>query len=270
LQRGEYTQALEGFQRSNSLHRSITGLSRLANYHWKAGEFVYAFRYLNDAEALYVNESPMEPAWFDLQRGLMALDQGKWDEALTHYRNADDHLSGWWLVGEHIAEVQALLGQTEEAKVAYEQLIQKTGNPEFMDALAGIHQARGEDAMAKGWIEKARTAYEARLDRFPEATWGHALDHFLEFAPDPKDAVLMAEQNHTLRPGGEAKVKLAEAYLKAGKAEQARALVETTLSGPYRSAALFTTAAEVYGSLGDQTRADDMKSRALRINPHAL
>lgn len=48
------------------------------------------------------------------------------------------------------------------------------------------------------------------MARFPEASWGHALGHFLEFG-DPARAVDLAERNWRLHPNEEARSALAAA-----------------------------------------------------------
>ena len=53
------------------------------------------------------------------------------------------------------------------------------------------------------------------MERFPEATWGHALRHYLEFGPYDV-AVDLAEKNWNLRPNREARELLERAYEKTG------------------------------------------------------
>ena len=64
-----------------------------------------AAAFLEAAEKRYHAGAPTMLAWLKLQRGLVALDRGRFDEALALYRLASDSLDGWWLIDEHIAEV---------------------------------------------------------------------------------------------------------------------------------------------------------------------
>ena len=248
LQRGDYQAALTGFRRALDLHESPEGLFRLALYRWKTGDLAAAERHLDAAARLYHGPSAQTRAFFHLQRGLLALDQGHLEEALGHYRDADAQLSGFWLIEEHIAEVTALQGRTEEALQRYQDLCGRTRNPEFMDELATLYRTRGtrgDEARASAWIAEADRIYAARLERFPEATYGHALDHFLRFERDPAKVVALAERNRDLRPGGEAQVRLARAYLKAGRHADARAVIERVRQTPWTSPELTAAAAEV-------------------------
>jgi hypothetical protein len=91
----------------------------------------------------------------------------------------------------------------------YREILSHVPSPEFMDALAGVLDATERPDEAKEWRDKATAAYRAQLEQFPEATYGHALEHFIE--TDPKFAVELAEKNLAVRPGPEAEEALKEA-----------------------------------------------------------
>jgi len=262
--RGQYEAALSGYRESLRLHRSVDGLCRLAHYQWKTGDFDGAEATYDAAEGELRGPAPMLRAWFDMQRGLLDLERGRWDEALSHYRNAGEDMSGWWLIDEHIAEVYALRGEREHARAMYIDLVARTGNPEFMSALAVLV----EDEEGLDWFRRARAAYEQRMAVFPEAALGHALEYAI-LARDPR-AVAWAERNHRLRSGGEACVLLARAYHSVGADERARDVIETVLATPYRAATLYAAATTVYDALGDRTRAAASAASARAINPAAL
>ncbi len=215
LQRGRLEEARAGFEAALRLHPSSTAWARLANWHWEAGDLVAAEAALCRSATLQPGAKGSQRAWVHLQLGLMDLGAGKLDAAVAHYRDADSRFSGWWLVEEHIAEVFALQGDTVQAMRMYEDLVRRTGNPEFMDALARLHRTLGEAALSEAWIQSARRIHEQRLALFPEASWGHALRHFLDFGP-PEIAVMLAEKNWQLRPNGEARALLEAAYARAG------------------------------------------------------
>lgn len=269
FQTGDYEAAGRGFELALAADENVTTQARLALYRWKTGDFA-------DAEALYakaiagqrgVASEPL--AWLHLQLGLMDLERGRWDDALAHYRDADAVLAGYWLIEEHIAEILTLQGETEEARARYEDIVARTGNAEFMDALAGIAEAKGDAEAASQWAARARGIYEAQLARFPEAAYGHALDHFLDFG-EPARAVELAEANHRTRPNAEAKLSLARAYLKAGRVADARAAVEDALKTRWNTADLHAIASEVLAAAGAAERAAEERAKALALNPRAF
>lgn len=267
FQRGQYAQAEALLVSLIDRLPSLPALSSLAHYRWKTGQF-------DEAEALYLralesyDDEETEPeAWLHLQLGLMDLDRGRWDEALAHYRAGEALISGYWLIEEHIAEILTLQGKTEEAKAMYLAIIERTGNPEFMDAMAEIHQAAGQTAEADAWLAKANVKFEEQLRRFPEAAYGHALEHYLAHGDDPQKALEMARRNHALRPNADAQRLLAEALLAAGNEDEAKTMIEAALATPVRSADLHATAAAVYAATGDTAKAEEQRAAALAINP---
>ena len=273
--RGDVALHTGRIEAAERLHREADELDphagsafRVAYDLWQTGRFAEAERWLTLAEAR-VQGGGKDAAWMALQRGLVHLDRGQLDEALGHYRRADRLFAGWWLVEEHIAEIHALRGEHEEAERRYRELIRRTGSPEFMDALAGVLEARGEDAEARTWIARATEVYERQLETLPEASYGHALDHFLEHG-EPARALELARANHALRPSGEATVGLARALMRSGEAEAAREPLEALLATPYRTAALHATASRLYDATGDATRAAEQAELARAIDPGAV
>lgn len=269
LQRGHYEEALAHYEASRALDETMGNLSALANYRWGTGSFDEAESLFVTARGMY-HAAPAEPlAWYDLQLGLMDLSRGRWDEALAHYREAEAVLSGWWLVDEHIAEVTLLLGKKDEARALYLDIIERTKNPEFMDAMAGLLLEEGKPDEAKGYIAQADARYRELMAKFPEAAYGHALEHYLEFGDDPAFVVDLAQKNHALRPNADAKILLAQAYLKAERVPDAKTTIDQALATPWNTADLHATAAKVYRASGDATKADAELAKAKAIDPHA-
>ncbi len=215
LQRGQIESSRRGFETALELQPSPTAWARLAQWYWTTGEHAAAAGAFRQAAAMNHDPRGSQKAWTHLQLGLMDLGVGNLAGALAHYRDADAVFPGWWLVEEHIAEVLALQGRKEVAMRMVRDLIRRTQNPEFMDALARLLRAEGKAREAERWQLAARTIYEQRLAQFPEATWGHALRHYLEFGPYDV-AVDLAEKNWNLRPNREARELLERAYEKTG------------------------------------------------------
>lgn len=265
LQRGRYVAAGEGFARAAELRRDPTAIARLAQHAWRGGGFDEADRLY--AEALGGEVPPSTRAWLHLMRGLLDLDRGRLEDALAHYREGEAALGGWWLIDEHIAEALHRLGRVDEARALYEDIVARTENPEFMDALASIARERGEREAAAGWSAKARARHEALCERYAEAAAGHALEHFLESGDDPARALALATANHRQRPNPESARLLAEAQAAAGDLAAARRTIEDALQTPWRSAELLRSAAAIRREGGDPAGAAEALRQARAIDP---
>lgn len=202
LQRGQTAEAIRGMTDALALHDSPQGWSRLAHAYWLDGDLKRAAECYGTALLMDHGRRESGRAWIFLQKGLMALSVRDLDGALAEYRKADARFPGWWLIQEHIAEALALQGKTAEAESRYRDLIRRTNDPEFMDALARIDLKKGRKDEAQIWVARAEKIYQDRLKRFPEATWGHALRHYLDLG-DAKIALELAEKNWKLRPNRE-------------------------------------------------------------------
>ena len=264
------------YREAENIYRALVnqvGLSpqyiRLALLKNKMGSPGEAAAFLEAAEKRYHGVSATRKAWMKLQRGLIALDRGRFDEALAMYKLAADALPGWWLIDEHIAEIKRLSGDTGSAKTLYESVIRKTGSPEYMDALAAIESNEGNHEGARKLMLQARSIYEERLAKFPEAAAGHALAHFLQDASNPQRALSLAQMNFNTRPYGDAAIALARAWLLNGKPKHAISLLEGQLSSGWDTAELYWILAEAWNNLGQQQRANQAKSEALRRNPES-
>ncbi len=269
FQRGEYAKALAGFETSLKEKRTMRGLCALSQYYWKTGDPAQAEALLDEAEGMYHGLWNEPRAWLHLQRGLMDLERGRYDEALAHYRDADAILDGYWLVQEHIAEVLTLTGQTDEALTIYRDVVDRTGNPELMGAMASIYAAQGQEALAQQWVDRAEAVHRQTMAAFPEAAIGHALKHFLTWGP-PEEALAMAQDNLALRPNALARIDLARALLRVDQPEQALAALRPALESPWDTAALHAVASEVYAALGQTALVASHRAAAEAIRPDAL
>jgi tetratricopeptide (TPR) repeat protein len=203
------------------------------------------------ADALFVQAAKAAPAatpqlraYLELQRGILDLDRRRLDDAMAHFRKADGIFPGNWLIEEHIAEVLTLQGNDAAAEPLYRGIVKRTGHPEFIDALAGIAERRGDAATAKRQYAEAGAVWAARLRQFPEAAYGHAIDHCIAIH-DPACQLRFAEKNYQARPFGEAGIALARALLANGRTTEARMLVEQLRASSWRSRDLDEAAAVV-------------------------
>jgi len=234
---------------------------------FEQGEIALARSLMDEALAFPQSKRGLFYAWLLLQRGILDLEQGRYTEAADYFSKANRAMPGWYLVQEHQAEVMVKLGQKERAAALYEDIIERTQNPEFMDALAELYDLSApEEALALR--AAAKEAYEEMLVRFPEIAYVHAVDHFAH--SDPARALILASESVELRPGGAQQNVLAERYLAVGDLVKAEAAWRLAEASGYRTHDFHRVGFEIFSEQGLEEQAEDQRVKALAINPHAL
>lgn len=266
---GRYDEAETVYREQLNRLDSPQAFIRMALLRARRGAPAEAMALFEAAEQRYHGDSASMRAWLKLQRGLVALDQGRFEQARALYLAAAEALPGWWLVDEHLAEVQALMGETDAARKAYEDIVRRTGAPEFMDALAALETQAGHAERAAQLLAQARKLYEQRLAAFPEASAGHALDHYLNSPGDAAFALQLAQANHRNRPYGEASIALAQALLLNGRAAEALKLLQAEVAAGWDTPELHWVMAQALAQVGRAPQSVAAQSRALAGNPHA-
>ena len=271
FQQGQYPEARRLYYELENTFPGTNSAVRLAHYHNDIGEYDAAEQWFAKAQERVTGRSARLRAWLKLQFGILDLERGRLNDALVHYRDALDLFPDYWLVEEHIAEIDALQGRTLKAESSYRDLINRTGSPLFMIALADILEQRGpsEKAEANELLHEAHSLFKTIASQIPEAMAGHALEYFLHRG-DPQQALRMAESNYQSRPGGQPALMLVQAQAINGQLPQAQSRLDSLLTTPYRSAELHATAAVVYRAVGLDNRAIQHARLATAINPAAL
>jgi tetratricopeptide (TPR) repeat protein len=234
LQEGRYDEAKKGYEAVLRKKKTWDNLARLAYLKSRTGDVSGAQELYVEAQDEITAKEMRSYAWVELQIGLLDFDAGRYDKALAHYEHADKAYSGYWLIEEHIAEVLDLLGRTDEAVALYRKIIERTHNPEYVNALAAILD-RKDHAAADALYSEAERLFQAQSDLYPEAALGHYLKYMIGRKQPSPDLLAMAEKNVRLRPNGDAKLLLARAYLKLNEPVKAKAEIDEILATSWRT-----------------------------------
>jgi tetratricopeptide (TPR) repeat protein len=265
LARGDYETARAVLEEFGAASPALVQTD-LALYHAQTGDVAKAEALYKEAFDQTKPTDGRRRAWIRLQLAVLAMEHGRYEHALRTLQDADRELPGWWLIEEHIAEVLTLLGRDQDAVPLYEKVVRETELPQYLDALAAVYERLNRSEEARDLVTRAGAAWDRQLAELPESAMGHGLDHFLEHRT-PEQALELAKRNHSVRPGGEAHVGLARAYLKAGQPHAAIEIVERALKTPYRSADLHDTAREAYAAVGATDAAEAQRALCLASNP---
>lgn len=242
---------------------------QLALYNAKTGSPGEAAALMEAAEKRYHGGSALMLSWLALQRGLIELDRGRYEEARALFTLADERMPGYWLTDEHLAEIAKLKGDTAGAKRTYQDVVRRTGAPEYLDALGSIEAEAGNAAAAKTLLDRAEAIYTARAKRFPEAIAGHALAHYLKAAPQPAKALALAEANFRNRPYGDSAIALARAQLLNARPRDAMRGLEQQIEQGWDTAETYWVLSQAAKAAGDASRAKSAALEAIRRNPQS-
>ena len=234
LQQGQYQIAGQAYSAMSAENPSWDNLARLAYFKMHTGEAEKADQLYEQAQNTLSVKQMRHYAWLELQRGIIDLEQKRYQQALDHYQRAEQAFSGYWLIREHIAEVYTLLDRQDEAIALYKKIIEQTRNPEFVSALAELYQVEN-NSEAVGLYVQADTLFNKQYQLFPEAAVGHFVESLLKRKQINPKLLQYAIRNHEWRTNAQSKYLLAKAYQKLGNQIQASKLIRNVLSTPWRS-----------------------------------
>jgi tetratricopeptide (TPR) repeat protein len=211
---------------------------------------------------------PSKHLWVELQRGLLDLSHGRFDDARVHYRQADRAYSGYWLIDAHLAELLGAQGRFDEAIAAYKKVVACVPKPELHQAIGELYLAADEADQAEPWFERALGAYLASAHDGGVHYCHHLADFYSDVRQDGAEAIKWARRDFELRPNFSTQAALAWALYRAGKFDEALGLIGTALSSGVRDAHLYHQAATIHSAAGATEKGDELLRRAAEINPH--
>ncbi len=229
-----------------------------ANYVAETGDYALADALLEEA----LDSLPpagYRTALIHLVRGLLDLDYGRFEASEAHYRESLAAYPGWYLTVEHLAEALAEQGQLEEARALYEPVVESTGSPELMGALADTLDALYRPGDAARLREEAEVAFLTRLEDYPEAVGGHGVDLLLALGR-AEEALEVAQANVANRPNGEAMVAVIGAAIEAEELEVAQEWADALDASAFRRPGYFEVRADLADALGETDAANTFRA----------
>ena len=158
------------------------------------GDLRGASLWYRSAQDFYHDDDPLPLAWLYVQQGIALLRFEQVEEARRFFQAAYDRLPMYYLAAEHLAECEALLGNLDRAREIYLQVIEQTGSPEFMAALAELENIAGRAADAERWQSAAARGFERRAADNEAAFAQHAAEFWLSIGK-AEQAVDLARHN---------------------------------------------------------------------------
>ena len=267
LQEGRYQEARAGYEQAIESNRTWDNLARLAYFSAKMGDETSAEQlYIDSADEITAKEM-RSYAWVELQRGLLDLSHGRYEEARAHYSRANEAYSGYWLIDEHLAELLGAQGRFDEAVALYEKVISRVSKPELEQAIGELYALMGEPREAEAWYQKALAAYLESAESGNVHFYHHLADFYVDVHENGEEAVKWAQKDLELRPNFATQGALAWAYHRNGQAGKALALVTKALSSGVRDARMLHRAAMIHIASGQSGEGKRFLQKAAEFNP---
>ncbi len=267
FQRGGYEAAKTGYQSAIEKSPTWDNLARLAYWHWKLGDPEVADAIYRQAEEEIPAKEMRAYAWVELQRGLLDLSRGRYDEAMSHYRTAGHAYSGYWLVDEHIAELLGATRRFDAAVALYESVIARAPLPEHHQRLGDLHVFMGQPERARPWHDKALAGYLDSAARGEVNYYHHLAGFYADVRGDGAQAVKWAAKDVALRPNFATQDALAWALYRAGRFAEAREVSREALSSGVKDAHLFFHAAMISLAVGNRDEGKELLRKAGERDP---
>ena len=268
FQEGRYEAARKGYEAVISDDLTWDNLARLAYLKSKMGDVAGAEQAYIEAEDELTAKEMRHYAWVELQRGVLNLRRGRYDQAQMHYQVADRAYSGYWLVEEHKAELLGAQGKFEEAVALYRKVIARVPRPEFQQALGELYAAMGQPAQAEPWYEKALTAYLESARHGAVHYYHHLTDFYADVRRDGGEAVKWARKDMELRRNFSTLAALAWALYRAGEFAEALETIDEAIASGATDGQLFFQAGMIHESAARNGKGAQYLRMAAHINPY--
>jgi tetratricopeptide (TPR) repeat protein len=267
MQEGRYDEARSRYEEVVQENRTWDNLVRIAYLNAKMGDRSGADQLYLEAEDEITVKEMRSYAWVELQRGVLDLSHGCYEEASEHYQRADKAYSGYWLTDEHVAELLGAQGKFDLAAALYESVVARVSKPELQQAIGELCILMGKPEQAGPWFKRALATYARSAEQGQVHYYHHLADFYADVRENGVEAVKWARQDLELRPNFATQAALAWAYYRNGQIVEALELINKALSSGVRDAHLFHKAAMIHRAAGRSGESNRFLEEAVRINP---
>ncbi len=233
------------------------------------GEFDEAERLFVRAIARNQERVPRDVANIVIQLGALDQARGRYEEARAHFIEANEMFPGYWLIEAHLAQADYLTGRTGSALQRLEAMLNAQQPINVTELYALLLQAEGREHDAMRLIHPVTALWDNRLRILPEAAYGHAIEHHFAFGSSAR-ALELAARNLRLRPYGEARLLMAEAYLSNNRPADALQQVRMARQAGWLSAPQLRAEVHALEALGRHSEAEAIRGEAEAINPYVF
>jgi tetratricopeptide (TPR) repeat protein len=249
--------------------RTLPVLARLSKLEELRGRDGEAMRLLSvDDNARPRSGLPAhEISWCQVRLGELSFRNGDFERAGERYQAALELWPESYAALEHLAELRGAQGRVDASIALYEQVIERTGRPEFEQALGDLYAFAGKPEEARPWHERALAAYLRSVQEGNAHYLHHLSGYFTDSREDPAEALRWALKDMEVRHSIYAYDALAWAYYRNSRFDEALSAMKRALATGTNDAHLLYHAGLVYSSAGRWEEGRAFLRQSVAVNP---
>jgi tetratricopeptide (TPR) repeat protein len=267
FQDGRYEECRRRLERAVRTRPTWDNLARLAFLRAKTGDVEGADRLYERSEEEITAKEMRSFAWVELQRGLLDLGRGRYEDAAAHYDRAGRAYSGYWLVDEHVAELLAASGKLDRATALYEDVIARAPRPEIIQSLGDLYLFMGQRQRAAEQHAKALAAFLESAGHGGVHYFHHLAAYYADVLEDGAESGKWARKDLALRTNYATREAVAWALYRSGQFDDALREVDRALAYGIIDAHLFYHAGMIYLSAGRTDTGKKLLQKTAELNP---
>jgi tetratricopeptide (TPR) repeat protein len=234
---GRYEEALAILEDAARRSPGFESLGALMTLHAERGDTERALQFRNESLGHYHGVSPIPLALLEFQVGHMWMRSGDLQRARDHMSAARRYLPGYAPAQGHLAEVEAELGNIQNALALLRPLAASSDDPDYAVQLARILAQTGSVEESRRWRQLAAARYEELITLHAEAYADHAAEFWLGAGADAGRALQLSRLNLAIRGTPRAHALLSRALAAQTDSLRRGRVNANVASGPSFSAA---------------------------------
>ena len=253
-----------------NLSPSLYSYSRISHVKDLIGDMEGAIQAMGKAieEGINANLPTENIAWAKVILGSLSFNKGDLKEAEKHYKEALGVLHNYYLALEHLAEVNAVLGNYKEAVNLYKKVLGINPNPQFYVALGDVYTNMGKQEEAEKLYGKALEKYNDYLQSGNNGYLRELVLFYADHDMNLEEALRLAKKDMEIRKDIYAYDTLGWVYYKLKNYQQALNNSKEALKLGTKDASLFFHAGMIYYRLNKFDEAKKYLNLALYTNPY--